>query len=121
MLNRDGLFKGLSFDKIYEVFSDVFNFMAEGKTELTAISIIINKNRLYKGKDADEWAYRLLVERINNYLAQENQQRVNSGLTAEFGIMIIDSCGVQADQKTSTKNHRYAQKRNILFKSPIPD
>ncbi len=103
MLNRAGLFNGMSFEKIYAVFSDIFNFIAGDKTNLTAISIIINKSCMHDSLDADEWAYRLLVERINNYLSQQNRERIDRGLSVEYGIMIIDSCGLKADGKLRKK------------------
>jgi hypothetical protein len=103
MLNRTGIFSRLSFKQIYEIFDDVFSFISEKETEICAISVIIQKNKLYTGKDAEEWAYRLLIERINNYLSKKNRQRISNGQTPEYGIMIIDSCGMKADAKLRKK------------------
>jgi len=100
MLNRDeNVFKRLNWGEIYAIFDDVFDFLSDDETDICLIAIVIDKRKMYKGKDIEQWAYRLLVERINKFLEKNNEKLISAEYTPQYGIMIIDSCSYKADQK----------------------
>lgn len=103
MLNRQDVFKRLNWDEIYAIFDDVFGFVSDDKTDICIIAVVIIKGKMYKGKDIEKWAYRMLVERINKFLEKNNGTRILAGMGLEYGIMIIDSCGLKADTKLRKK------------------
>lgn len=99
MMNHTGTFKTMSWDEIYNVLTDVFNFLAEPDTELVIIAVLINKSKLYAGVDPEIWSYRLLFERLNTYIGKRNTELIEAGLSNEYGIMIMDSEGVKKDHR----------------------
>jgi len=103
ILNRKGMFKGLSWEKIFAIFDDVFNFLSDSNTRICIISVVILKEKMYQGKDIEKWAYRLLVERINKFLEKNNKEAIAEGKTPEYGIMIVDSCGFKVDLRLRRK------------------
>ena len=105
MQNREGVFKGLSWSKIYSVLGDVFDFIADKSTEICIIAVVIDKVKLRKGKDIDieTWAYRLLFERINKFVERQKHIMTEAQYQPEYGIMITDSEGVKKDQKLRGK------------------
>ncbi|WGM89561.1 MAG: DUF3800 domain-containing protein [Candidatus Bathyarchaeum tardum] len=103
MLNRNGIFNGLNWDKIYGIFEDIFEFLADNETEVCTIAVVINKAKMYHGKDIEKWAYRLTVERINKFLEKNNGESISRGEPPQFGIMIIDSCGFKPDERLREK------------------
>lgn len=103
MLNRNDVFKMLNWDEIYAIFDDIFGFTSDDKTDICIIAVVIIKGKMYKGKDIEKWAYRMLVERINKFLEKNNEIRVQAGMGLEYGIMIIDSCGLKADSRLRKK------------------
>jgi len=103
MLNRKDVFKRLNWDEIYAIFDDVFKFMADDETDVCIIAVAIDKQKMFWGKDIEKWAYRMLVERINKFLEKNNETRIVAGMGLEYGIMIIDSCGLKADSRLRKK------------------
>lgn len=103
MLNREGIFKGLTWNEIYSIFDDIFDFLVKDDTEICAIAAVIMKQRMYDGKDIEKWAYRLLVERLNKFLDKNNMTAIRAGMGPQYGIMIVDSCGVNWDGKVRKK------------------
>jgi hypothetical protein len=103
MVNRDGIFKHLTWDKIYAIFDDVFNFIAHADTEISIHSVLIDKTKLRKDKDIEVWAHRLLFERINTFIHRQNEMLLEAGHFQEYGIMITDSEGEKKDQKLRSK------------------
>jgi hypothetical protein len=103
MLNHDGIFKPLSWQQIYDIFDDVFAFVAKPSTELSIIGVLIDKSKLFRGKDAQTWAFRLLLERINKFVERQNTKLVQAGYPHEFGIMILDSEDRVKDQALRNK------------------
>jgi len=103
ILNRKGVFKRLDWDEIYAIFDDVFAFISDADTDICIIAVVILKERMFRGKDIEKWAYRLLVERINTFLDKNNETRILASMAPEFGIMIIDSCGFKRDARLRKK------------------
>lgn len=103
MLNREDMFKRLNWDEIYAIFEDIFDFLADKKTDICIISIVIRKQKMYTGKDIEKWAYRLLVERVNKFLEKNNETAILAGMGIQYGIMIIDSCGFTPDSRLRKK------------------
>jgi hypothetical protein len=125
MLNRDGVFKNLNWAEIYAIFDDIFAFLVNDKTEICMIASVIMKQKMYDGKDIEKWAYRLLVERINKFLEKNNTQAILANLSPQYGIMIIDSCGIQPDNKLRRKiiemlkQGTYYSKLPYLIEDPL--
>lgn len=103
MLNRSGFFKGLTWDEIYSVFNDIFEFLARDETDICVIAVVVLKQKMHYGKDIEKWGYRLLVERINLFLKKNAETSILAQRSPEFGIMIIDSCGYKPDNKLRRK------------------
>lgn len=103
MLNKEGVFKRLSWDEIYAIFDDIFKFLQDKDTDVCIIASVIMKQKMYDGKDIEKWAYRLLVERINKFLEKDNEKTMLAGMGLQYGIMIIDSCGIVPDIKLRKK------------------
>ncbi|MGI0013244.1 MAG: DUF3800 domain-containing protein [Nitrososphaera sp.] len=106
MMNRHGIFKNLTWDKIYQILDDVFDFVGAAETPVSIIGVLIDKTKLRKNKDAELWAHRLLFERINRHIERCNKAKIEQGQSAqEVGMMITDSEGETKDQKLRKKLH----------------
>ena len=103
MLNHSGIFKTMSWDKIYAVFTDMFDFLADPDTDLSIISVLIRKKKLYSHVDPEIWSHRLLFERLNTFIEKQNTKLLESGLSNEYGIVIMDSEGSKKDQRLRNK------------------
>ncbi len=125
MVNHDGIFKTLSWNEIYAIFDDVFDFVANPQTEIAVIGVIIDKTKLYKDKDIEIWAHRLMFERISQFIERQNAKLVVAGYPNEFGIMISDSEGEVKDQKLRSKligmlrKGTYYCKLDYLIEDPL--
>ena len=100
MVNHDGIFQQMSWDCIYSIFDDVFNLISSIDNELRIIGVLIDKDRLQKSIDNEEWAYRLLFERINRFIKRQNQSLMEAQHPPQYGIMIMDSEGTYKGPKT---------------------
>jgi hypothetical protein len=106
MMNRHGIFSQLSWNQIYAILDDIFDFIANPSTPITIVSVLIDKKKLWRNKDAETWAYRLLFERIDRFVERQNKGKVAQGLSGlEYGMMITDSEGETKDQKLRRKLH----------------
>ena len=103
MQNHSGIFKTLSWDDIYAIYDDIFDFVAHKDTQLAIIGVIIDKTKLFKDKDIEVWAYRLMFERISRFIQRQNAKLLEAGYQSEYGIMISDSEGEVKDQKLRSK------------------
>jgi len=103
MLNRQGIYNGLKWEKIYGIIGEVFDFITDSKTELCVIAVLIDKTKLKKDKDIEMWAFRLLFERINRFIEKQNQKLIPVFRGIQYGITIVDSYGLPADQKLRKK------------------
>jgi hypothetical protein len=125
MLNREGIFKRLNWDEIYAIFDDIFLFLVQEKTEICVIASVIMKKKMFVGKDIEKWAFRLLVERINKFLDKNNEQAILANMSPQYGIMIIDSCGLGPDNRFRSKIREmlrqgtYYSKLTYLIEDPL--
>ena len=103
MMNRDGIYKNIGWQKIYSIFDDIFSVISDKDTQLTIIASLIKKAELRKQIDLEIWGYRFVFERINKYLNQRNEALLEAGMPHEYGIMIMDSEGKTKDQKLRDK------------------
>jgi hypothetical protein len=110
MMVHAGIYNGVSWDDIWLTVNDIFDFISDDKTEICIISILIDKTKLYPNKDIETWAYRLLFERINKFINRQNAKLILANSAPQFGITIIDSCGLRADQRL--KNKLYSMLKN---------
>jgi hypothetical protein len=117
MINHNGIFSALSWDKIYSILDDVFALIADPVHELAIIATLINKSKLKKTKEVELWAYRLLLERIQGFIETQNSKAIQSNLPIEFGIMIMDSEGLVKDQHL--RNRLYDMLRYGTFYSRL--
>lgn len=105
IMSHTGIYNGVSWDDIWLTFNDIFDFISDDKTQICIISVLIDKTKLFPNKDVETWAYRLLFERINKFINRQNDKLILANSSPQFGITIIDSCGLRADQRL----------RNILY------
>jgi len=125
MMNRDGIFKHLTWDKIYVILDDIFNLIADTDTKISIHSVLIDKTKLRRDKDIEVWGHRLLFERINTFIDRQNETLLEAGYFQEYGIMITDSEGVVKDQKLRTKlidmlrHGTYYSQLNWLIEDPL--
>jgi hypothetical protein len=104
MVNHDGLFSTLSWNQIYAIFDDVFDIFSSTSKLLTINAVVIKKINLKKKSiDVEEWAYRLLFERLNRFLERKNEELLASQHPRQYGIMIMDSEGTIADRRLRNK------------------
>ena len=68
MVNRDDIFKNLSWYQVYAIFGDVFNLISDSDTSLAITSVVIEKSKIKYNLDIETWAYKLLFERLDNYM-----------------------------------------------------
>ncbi len=99
MLNQSGIFKGLSWDKIYEILDDVFDLILRQDIDLTIIAVIIDKQKLHQDKDGLTWAYRLMYERLNRFIERQNIKIGEAQACREYGLVVMDS----EDEKKNKK------------------
>jgi len=125
MINHSGAYKGLSWNTIYSMLDDFFDFMTRDTTHISIIAAVINKEKLRKKIDLEVWGHRFVFERLNEYLAHQNHLLAESGNPHEYGIMIMDSEGSTKDQKlrnklTSMLNHgtKYSE-LGYLIEDPL--
>jgi hypothetical protein len=71
MMNHNGIFKDLSSNQIFAIFDDVFNMFSATSKLLIINAVVIKKAKLKKSIEVEEWAYRLLFERLNRYLEEK--------------------------------------------------
>jgi hypothetical protein len=103
MVNHDGIFQHMSWDCIYSIFDDVFDLVSSSDNELCIIGVLIDKDSLWQSIDNEEWAYRLLFERINRFIKRQNLSLMKAQHPPQYGIMIMDSEGLTKDQKLRKK------------------
>ena len=103
MINRKGIYKHMSWDNIYSFLNDLFKFIALNETCLSIIATIIKKDALVKKIDMEEWNYRFILERLNEYLISQNNLLSQSNNPPQFGILILDSEGSKRDGKLRNK------------------
>lgn len=103
MINHTGIYKELSWDKIYAIFDDFFEFIVSDTTHLTIIASLIRKQQLRKKIDVEVWSHRFVFERLNEYLIHQNELLAEAGNPHEYGIMIMDSEDKKKDQKLRDK------------------
>lgn len=103
MMNHDGIFAKLSWTQIYAILDEVFDFISNPNTLVTIIAVLIDKSKLQHNKDVEQWAFRLLFERINKFVEKRNALRLQSSLPNEFTITIMDSEGSTKDQNLRKK------------------
>ncbi len=103
MVNHEDIFKQMSWDEIYNVFTDVFNFISDPLTDFTIIAVLIRKSNLYKDTDPEIWSHKLLFERLDTFIGKQNKKLLEAGFSNEYGIMIMDSEGEKKDPKLRNK------------------
>ncbi len=103
MMSHTGIYKTLSWDKIFEILDDFFEFITNDTTRLTIIAALIKKDKLRKKIDVELWGHRFLFERLNSYLDEQNEFLAQVDNPHEYGIMIVDTEGSVKDQKLRNK------------------
>lgn len=125
MLNHSGIYRTMSWDDIYAVFDDAFDFVASPQTDLAIIGVVIDKAKLYKDKDIETWGYRLMFERLSRFIERQNTKLLATGFPNEYGIMILDSEGEVKDQRLRSKlfgmlrKGTYYSKLDYLIEDPL--
>jgi hypothetical protein len=87
LVNKHGIFESLTWDEIYGLLDDVFNFISQDSTSIVIHAALIRKEKIYKKSfDIEIWSYRLLLERLNDYMALENSELLKSKFWINFNI-----------------------------------
>jgi len=125
MVNRDNVFKNLTYSQIFDIFTDVYNLIGDPDSNLKIISILIQKDKLDHTKkkpfDVEEWGHRLIIERIEKYLEKINK----SSSIDQFGLIIEDTVSPKYDERTRNKVHAIMaygtlySKINYLIEDPL--
>ncbi len=103
MIKHQRVFTSLTPKECYAVFTDVFDFIADKDTNVTIIAVLIDKSKLYRDRDIETWAYRLLFERINKFIERRNNELLKAQFSREYGILIMDSEGTTKDNNLRRK------------------
>ena len=125
MINRKGLFKNLDWNQIYQVLTEVFAVMSSPDSNLSIISVLINKHDLKKRIDIQQWGYRLLFERLNMFIERKNKENTERLLPNDYCIMIMDTEGITKDQNLRKKlinmlrNGTYFSRLDFLIEDPL--
>jgi len=125
MVNKDNYFKDLTYNQIFNIFTDIYRFIGDEKNYLTIISVIIKKDKIYPHKkkqfDIEEWGHRLIIERIEKYLEKVNK----NNKTDQYGLMIEDTVSPKNDEMIRNKVHiimadgTMYSKINYLIEDPL--
>jgi hypothetical protein len=126
IMNRDGIFNYLTWDEIYKIFDDVFNFISHISTDIVIHSSVIVKSKLCrKNLDVEIWAYRTLLERLNKFMEKENVKLIQSNFSHQYCILLTDSEDIRKDQKLRIRliemlrRGTFYSKLNYLFEEPM--
>ncbi len=93
--------------------------------EVRIISVIFQKFKSYKKPDINEWAYRLLLERLNKYLEVVNFENYKKLNPLDYGLLMIDSVEPKFDMKIRRhilefyERGSYYQDNQFLIEDPI--
>lgn len=115
MLNRSKIFSKMDWNEIYAVLDDVFNLISTNE-HIEIISVLINKSKMYKDKDVEIWAHRLLFERIDRFIDRKNEALIQLGMPPQSCIMITDSEGLKKDQRLRDKLYHMLRKGTMYSK-----
>jgi hypothetical protein len=105
MIHHLGIFKKTKTQKIYKIFDDVFNLLADNHSKLFIVSSLIKKPKLYLGTDTEDLAYKFMLERINEEIKSMNDKN-NSN---ERCVLVLDSEG-DRDYEVTKKIHRITKR-----------
>jgi|GEM_PF-1202173 len=127
LVNKHGIFESVSWDEIYSLLDDVFNFISENSTSIVIHASLLRKDKIYNKKsfDIEVWAYRLLLERLNHYMSVENSESLKSKSYFQYCILLTDSEDMKKDQKLRIRlidmlrNGTFYSKLKYLFEEPM--
>lgn len=125
MMKHEGIYQGLSWTDTYSILNDIFDFISDDGTELSLISVLIDKTKLRKDKDIEKWAFRLVFERLHRFIEKQNAKIILAQGSPQYGIMICDSYGLKADQRLRQKlygllqNGTYYCNLDYLIEDPL--
>lgn len=71
MINHSGIYKKLSWEEIYSILDDIFEFITSEETHLCIIAAIIKKQKLKPEIDIETWVISLYLSVSINILKSE--------------------------------------------------
>ncbi|MDA7939430.1 MAG: DUF3800 domain-containing protein [Nitrosopumilus sp.] len=90
MVNHEGVYEGVSEDRVYSMLDDVFGFISDPSTPITNISSMVIKKAVLQKFDIEYLSYLMVFERLGLYLAGKNKT-APKGESAGNMTIIIDN------------------------------
>ncbi len=119
--------KGMNVENRLKIFTDIYGLIAN--SPIGMLSVIIDKSKIYAHKratfDVEQWAYRILFERLCKYCEKVHASNVLNGRDEEYCIMIIDAHNPKYDCKLRSKivdfmkNGTYYTDNKYVIEDPI--
>lgn len=119
--------KTLTVQDRYKVLNEIYSLISQ--EELVILNVVINKSKIYNHKkatfDIEQWAYRLLFERLDKYSVKVNAKKKLTNKDDEYCIMIIDSHTESYDKKLRDKilnflkHGTYYVQNKFIIEDPI--
>src|SRR3989338_10203736 len=119
--------KGISVTERLNIFKEIYALVSSHK--ICIISVIIDKSKIYPHKrdsfDVEQWAYRLLFERLCKYCEKINAINTLQNKDEQYCIMIIDAHNPKYDNKLRfkildfMKNGTYYIDNKYVIEDPI--
>jgi len=117
------MFRAISRNEVWDLFTDVYNLISE--IDCCLIASIIRKKEIYPNRkkdfDIQLWGYRLLIERIWKWFEKANLNSTD----INYGILCIDSINSKKDDELRNKlrrfqnNGTYYQSNEFLIEDPF--
>ncbi len=95
------LYRNMALSDRINVINSVFDLI--GSLNIRVVGSVIKKEKMHPGKDIENWALRLLFERICWNLNDLNKSLVNAGQKNQYGLIILDSVNNNFDNKVRNK------------------
>jgi hypothetical protein len=98
MIKGKEIFSLLAEEARYEAFADFMKLLST--SNITLLSIVINRYAAFTGYDPEEWALKLMMERFIMLVNRRNRVNQENGLTPDYGLLLFDTINKEADGKT---------------------
>jgi hypothetical protein len=97
IIHGKNIYKNMTLSERVNIINSVFDLI--GSINIRVVGTLIKKSKMYPGKDIENWALRLLFERICWNLNDLNKSLINAGQKNQYGLLILDSINNDFDDK----------------------
>ncbi|MDO8516705.1 MAG: DUF3800 domain-containing protein [Nanoarchaeota archaeon] len=101
IVHGKNLYKNMALQERINVINSIFDLISS--LNIRIVGVLIKKDKMYPGKDIENWALRLLFERICWNLKDLNKNLIAAGQKNQYGLMILDSINNDFDNKIRKK------------------